>query len=169
MSRVEQIAERLRNTAPARWLALRERNEQRIIVGLGLVTLVTVLWLGVWKPISDWRTVEHNRYSNAQATLDWMRANEARARERARASATQSQDRSLIPLITRAAEAQGLQLTRLQPEASGAVSVVLQGQPFNDVVRWLHQLEENNGIAVTRVAFDADARPGFVNAQVRLQ
>ena len=163
------LGERLKTTAPARWLAGRERSEQRIILGLAALTFITVLWLGIWKPVSDWRAVEHNRFSNAQATLDWMRANETRARELARSRSTQSGERSLMPLITRSAEVQGLQLTRLQPEAGGSVSVVLQAQPFNDVVRWLHQLEQNNGITVARVAFDADANPGFVNAQLRLQ
>ena len=56
-------------------------DEQWVIVGLAAVTVIAVLWLGIWKPISDWRDVEHNRYRNAQIALDWMHANEARARE----------------------------------------------------------------------------------------
>jgi len=169
MSRVDALLDRLRTSPPARWLATRERNEQTIIVALGAVTLVTVLWLGIWKPVSDWREVEHNRFGNAQSTLDWMRANEARAREFAQTGDAQAGGRSLIPLITRSAEVQGLTLTRLQPETNGSVSVVLQAQPFNEVLRWLHQLEQNNGVNVSRVAFDTDANPGYVNAQIRLQ
>lgn len=169
MSLYELIFEKLPASAPARWLASRERNEQWVILALTATTVVVILWLGIWKPISDWREVEHNRFSNAQATLDWMRANEARARELARAGSAQGGERSLIPLITRSAELQSLQLTRLQPEPNGAVSVVLQSQPFNEVLRWLHQLEQNNGITVTRVSFDAETEPGFVNAQIRLQ
>jgi general secretion pathway protein M len=163
------LAERLRASAASRWLAGREPGEQRIILALGAAIVVTVAWLGVWKPVSDWREREDNRFRNAQATLDWMRANEARARELVRTRSSESGERSLMPLITRAAEVHGLQLTRLQPEAGGSVSVVLQAQPFNEVVRWLHQLEQNNGISVARVAFDADANPGYVNAQIRLR
>jgi type II secretory pathway component PulM len=168
MSRFFLMLERLQASAPGRWLAGRERDEQRLILALIGVVILTVLWLSVWKPVADWRAQEDNRYRNAQATLDWMRANEARARELAR-SGSQVGERSLIPLITRSAELQGITLTRLQPEATGAVSIVLQGQSFNDVVRWLHQLEENNGVTVARVAFDADTRAGLVNAQIRLQ
>ena len=169
MTRFAGMTERLRGSSVARWLRGRERNEQRVILALGAATLLTVLWLGIWKPVSDWREVEHNRLLNAQTTLDWMRANEAQARERAATRSAESGERSLMPLITRSAEVQGLQLTRLQPEAGGTVNVVLQAQPFNEVIRWLHQLEQNNGITVARVAFDADANPGFVNAQIRLQ
>ena len=169
MSLYTLVFERLPASAPARWLASRERNEQWVILALAAISVVVVLWLGIWKPVSDWREVEHNRFRNAQAALDWMRANEAHARELAETGNADGGGRSLIPLITRSAEVQGLQLTRLQPEASGAVSVVLQSQPFNQVVRWLHQLEQNNGITVARVAFDADTEAGFVSAQIRLQ
>jgi len=169
MSRFDALFERLRDSAAGRWLVGRERSEQRVIVGLAAATVLTVLWLGIWKPVSDWREVEANRFRNAQATLDWMRANEARARELAATRSAQGGERSLMPMITRSAEVQGVQLTRLQPEAGGSVSVVLQAQPFNEVVRWLYQLEQNNGVSVARVAFDADTNPGFVNAQIRLQ
>jgi len=169
MSRLQTLRLQLRASGAGRWFLGREQSEQRIILALGSAVVLVVLWLGIWKPVSDWRDIEDNRYRSAQTTLDWMRANESRAREIARAGSAQAGERSLIPVITRSAEVQGLQLTRLQPEASGAVSVVLQGQSFNDVVRWLQQLEENNGVTVMRVAFDADTQPGLVNAQIRFQ
>jgi len=163
------IFTRIPASAPARWLAGRERNEQWVILGLAAVTCIVVLWLGIWKPINDWRDIEHNRYRNAQMTLDWMRANEARAREFSAAGKAGGGARQLIPVITRSAEVQNLQLTRLQPEDSGAVSVVLQSQPFNQVVKWLHQLEQNNSVTVARASFDAETEPGLVSAQIRLQ
>ena len=66
-------------------------------------------------------------------------------------------------------QAEGLVLSRLQPESNGAVSVVLQGQEFNAVIRWLHRLQETNGVSIQRVSLDADGRPGYVNAQLRLR
>ena len=74
-----------------------------------------------------------------------------------------------MPIITRTADAQGLQLNRLQPETNGVVSVVLQAQPFNDIVSWVAQLNENNGVTVLRASVDSQGMPGYVNAQVRFQ
>jgi general secretion pathway protein M len=153
-----------------RWYLGREQNEQHIILALTILVVVSILWLAVWQPVSNWRETAHNRYQNAQAQLDWMKANEQRARGMARSAAgSGGAGRSLLPIITRSAEAQGIQVNRLQPEANGVVSVSIQGQPFNDLLRWLHQLQENNGVAVLRLAVDADERPGIVNAQIRLQ
>lgn len=164
-----RLTERFETSAAGRWFAGREPNEQRIIVALACVIGVLVLWGGVWKPVSDWRAVEDNRYRNAQADHDWLRANETRARSVAGGGDAGSGPRNVLQIITRSAEAQGILVNRVQPEGgTGAVSVAIQGQPFNELVRWLHQLEENNGVTVQRLAVDAEGRPGIVNAQIRL-
>ena len=150
------------------WYRSKDVRDQRVIQGLLTVTLATAIWLGVWKPVSDWRDIQRNRLENARATLEWMQVNESRAREVAAAQANAQGDRALLPMITRSAAAAGLALTRVQPEADNAVSIMLQSQTFDAVVRWLNQLEQNNGIIVSRVAFDA-AGPGLVNAQLRLE
>jgi len=169
MSILARLQQRLLSSAAGRWYAEREPNEQRVVLALTAAVILTIVWLGIWKPISDWRTLEHNRYQNAQSLLDWMRANEARAREAARSGGPRSGNRSVLPVITRSAEAQGIRLNRLQPESNAVVSVVIQSQPFNEVLSWLHQLQENNGISIQRLSVDAEGTPGLINAQIRLQ
>lgn len=169
MSVIANLQQRFEVSAPGRWYAARESGERRVILALTVAVALTILWLGVWKPVSDWRATEHNRYQNAQALLDWMRANEARAREAARSGGPQSGNRSVLPVITRSAEAQGIRLNRLQPESNGVVSVVIQAQPFNEVLQWLQQLQENNDITIQRLSVDAEGTSGLVNAQIRLQ
>jgi general secretion pathway protein M len=150
------------------WYRTKDPRDQRVIQILVAATLLTIIWLGIWKPVSDWRDVQKNRLENARTTLEWMKLNEIRAREVAAAQASEAGDRALLPMITRSAAAAGLALTRVQPEADNAVSITLQNQGFEAVIRWLNQLEQNNGVVVSRVAFDV-AGPGRVNAQLRLQ
>lgn len=169
MSWSAQLQQRFLASPLGRWYLGREPQEQRVVLALAVVVAVSLLWLVIWKPISDWRETSDNRYRNAQAQLDWMKANEARGRAVARAGASAGGGRSLLPIITRSAQAQGIQVNRLQPESNGVVSVSIQNQPFNDLLRWLHQLQENNGVAVLRLAVDAQDRPGIVSAQIRLQ
>jgi general secretion pathway protein M len=97
-----------------------------------------------------------------------MKLNEAEARRMAKAPKPEG-ERSVLPVITRSAEANGLKLNRLQPEANGVVSVVIQNQPFRNVMEWLQQLEENNGISVEQASIDQQGPPGRVNAQIRLR
>ena len=166
---IEGLTQRVQATGAWRWYAGREPHERPVIAGLGLIIALVLLWAVIWKPISDWQTVQTNRYQNAQTTWDWMQANEARARARgSQSSGASSSERSLLPLVTREANNQGIRLNRLQPEADGAVSVVVQGQPFNAVVQWLASLENSHNISVQRISVDAEGKPGLINAQIRL-
>ena len=165
----EALQQQLRDFAVMKWYAGRDAKERPIIAGLAAAVVILLLWSVVWKPLSDWRDIASSRYENAQSLYDWMRANAAGAR-RAAIAATRGGDtrRSILPMITRAANGQGLVLNRLQPETNGAVSVVVQGQSFNALLTWLNQLQENNGIFVQRISLDAEGHPGLVNAQLRL-
>ena len=166
----ETLKSQLDNSAIMRWYAGREPNEQPIIAALaGLVGLL-ILWGLIWQPVSDWQNLEQNRYANAQSLWDWVQANEQDARAAARSSSPGvASQRSLLPVITRAANTRGLKLSRLQPESDGAVSVVLQAQPFNDMLEWLAELEQRSQVSVQRITLDAEGQPGLINAQVRLQ
>jgi general secretion pathway protein M len=169
MSLFHQMTQQVQGTAAWRWYAGREAHERPIIAGLMFLIVASLFWIAIWKPISDWRLLETNRYQNAQSAWEWMQANEANARARARQSANvPASERSLMPLVTREANAQGIRLNRLQPESDGAVSVVLQAQPFNTVVEWLDRLQKTHSIEVQRISLDAEGQPGLVNAQIRL-
>lgn len=162
----EQQLDSLKRSPTGRWFYGRERSEQRILVGLGGLVMVTILWSGVWKPVSDWREISVNRQQNAEQLHDWLLANESAARKAA--STTPNQSRSLTPIITRTASAHQISVSRLQPESNGVVSVVLQQQSFNKIIAWVAQMEENNGVSVERASLDRVEAPGFVNAQIRL-
>lgn len=170
MSRLQSTLASLRTSAIGRWFYGRERSEQLIIAAVAALVLVSLLWLAVWKPISDWQVLEANRHQNAQQLLDWMRKNEQAAIQATRSGNPANQGgRALIPVITRAADAHDLRLNRLQPDSNGVISVVLQQQSFNQIMRWVAQLNENNGVSIDRATFDSEDAPGYVNAQLRLQ
>ena len=169
MSLFYNMTQQVQGTAAWRWYAGREPHERPIIAGVVFLIVASLFWIAIWKPISDWRLLEANRYQNAQSTWEWMQANESNARARASQNAgTPASERSLMPLVTREANAQGIRLNRLQPESDGAVSVVLQAQPFNTVVEWLDRLQKTHSIEVQRISLDAEGQPGLVNAQIRL-
>ena len=166
----QQIKNAWLNSSAGRWYAGREPTDRLVIRLLTLIVGLLVFWSLVWKPVSDWRTFENNRFENAQSVLDWVYANEARLRVAIKSQSPQGGARpSLLPVITRAADAQGLSLNRLQPDASGTVTVHLQAQPFSEVMKWVHNLQENNSVTILRISVDAQGEPGYVNAQVRLQ
>ncbi len=169
MSLIDNLFAQVRETGAWRWYANRDSSERPIIAGVALLVLAAVIWLAIWKPISDWRAVEANRLQNAQATWQFIKTNEQAARARSRQAASgNTGQRSLLPVVTREANAKGIRLNRLQPESDGAVSVVLQAQPFNGMIEWLARLQTTHQVTVQRISVDAEGKPGLVNAQIRL-
>ncbi len=168
MSVVAKITQTFRQSAIGSWFYGREANEQKIISAVVGLILLSVLWAGVWKPVADWQYVETNRQQNAQQLLDWLRVNEQAAKQSAANATSNRGSRALIPVITKAADAHNIKVNRLQPESNGVISVVLQQQSFNQIMQWVAQLNENNGVSVERASFDSQDLPGYVNAQIRL-
>jgi len=167
---LEPLFARVNQSAAMRWYQGREPQERPIIAGLAAVVVLSLFWLLIWKPLADWQELSENRYSNALDTWEWVQANEARARQAAGGNGpATAREGSLLPLITRLANSRGLTLSRLQPEADGAVSVVLQAQPFNLMLQWLDDLQQQHSVVVQRVSLDAEGNPGLINAQLRLQ
>ncbi|MEJ2089843.1 MAG: type II secretion system protein GspM, partial [Gammaproteobacteria bacterium] len=72
MSVFDSISQRVQGTQAWRWYASREPSERPIIAGVVLLTVAALFWLAIWKPVSDWRALETNRYQNAQDTWEWM-------------------------------------------------------------------------------------------------
>jgi general secretion pathway protein M len=158
--------QRLANSSLGRAYLDRSDPDRRSIAILAVIFGLAIAWLVLWKPVSDWHRDTVSRLAVVQSTLDYVRANEAVARRMAEQGAGSEQS-SLIPVITRAANAQQLTLNRLQPEEGGVLNVILEGQPFDKVYQWITQLEENNGVRARWVSIRSEDRAGYVNAQIR--
>jgi general secretion pathway protein M len=163
--------ERWHASVAGRWLAGLESRDRLIVLSLAGLFAVAVLTLGVIGPIHEWSSKQSARYERQLALLDWMRLNEAPARaagRKAPGGAAATAGGSLLTLVANTAAAQGIQLTRYQPEAGGGVSVVLQRQEFNAIVRWLTAMQREQQVRVRQLSIDAHGEPGLVNARINL-
>ena len=159
-----------RESSAGRWWRTKAGHERLIYAVLAAVVTAALLWIAAWRPLVDWHAQEMRRLDNAQRLLEWMTLNEERARAAAKGEGQRNEagTGSILPAITQAAEAAGIRLARLQPESGGAVSVSLEQQPFDQVVAWLANLSDGNGVRVVQASLDAHRAPGFINAQLRL-
>ena len=147
----------------------RDLSERRIILGLCLLVCAVVIWGMIWQPLANWSNGEQARHQRQQSLLEWLQANEQDARSAAKLEPGDTKADGLLTVVSRTAAQANLKLTRFQPESSGGVSVVLQKQGFNDIVRWLDNLQSNEGVKVVQASLDADALSGRVNARFSLR
>ena len=158
----------------AYWNNLQAR-EQRILLAGGLVLLVAAVFLGVVEPLLENREQSRDQLSQARAELAWMQAHApqvaaARNREPAPGNRrTNLEGRSLIAHVDASARAFGLgeHLARARPGETG-VTVHLEGAPYNDLMRWLGELQREDGVVPGRILLERVVEPGRVNAELFL-
>ena len=164
----DRIDTAVRTSAAGRWFASLERNE-RVMVTLLLAFLgVTLLYLAMWRPLSEWSDRADAAYQHQIALLDWMHLHESEARAAGQRSDATPESGSLLTLVANSAARAGIQLLRYQPEASGGVSVVLQNQPFNALISWIAELAQDDHVTVKQISIDAQNESGLVNARINL-
>lgn len=154
-----------------------QRREQRILLAGGLVLLMAVGFLGAVEPLLDSREQARDRLVEARAELAWMQANAAAAsaaatRDNSPAQAGQRprlEGRSLIAHVDASARASGLgeHLARARPSETG-VNVHLEAAPYDALMRWLGELEQEDSVVPGRILLERVIDPGRVNAELFL-
>ncbi|MCB1697581.1 MAG: type II secretion system protein M, partial [Halioglobus sp.] len=76
--------------------------------------------------------------------------------------------RNLTALVNQSTGRHGLQVSRLQPNSRGDIQVRLENAVFDDLLAWLDELENREGLLVTEVAITQSGTTGRVNATIRI-
>ncbi len=79
-----------------------------------------------------------------------------------------TQKRNLTSLINRSTSRLDLPVSRLQPNSRGEIQVRLENAVFDDILRWLHEMEYSEGLMVREVSITQSGAVGRVNASVRI-
>lgn len=171
MNIAEMVSERFASSGAGRWFKAQTPRDRSLLILLAGFLVLVVLWLAVWQPVSEWRDSAVSSQQRLQSDLEFMQRTVSRARGKAQSSqAERGRSRPTLTIITRSAASAGLNITRARPEGGGETySVTFEGKPFNDILQWLSDLSENNGIVVRDASVSTDSTPGYVNARFALQ
>ena len=144
-------------------------RDQRIVQGVAALFCATLFYALIWRPAHAWREVNATRYAANVQLLQWLHDNEAQARQtNALGAGGHGPGESLLAVVGSVARELGLTLSRFQPEGAGGVSVVLQDEEFDKVLRFVDRLEARHGLTVRQFSFDRKS-PGHVAARLVIQ
>ncbi len=157
---------RWRQSALGRRFDALESRERDVVTVLALVIAAAIFYVAIWQPVADFSARAEARYARELAVLDYLRTNEAAARDAGRRGGGAAAGvGSILTVVADTAAAAGIQLTRYQNETGGGLSIVLQDQNFDAVLRWLADLERD-GRRIRQLSVDAQGNPGRVNARI---
>ncbi|MDC9818676.1 type II secretion system protein M [Pectobacterium polonicum] len=151
------------NELRQRWQAMSQRERQLMVVCAAMLLLCLVYYAIVqpWQLREDlWeRTI-----SREQQTVNWMQKQASSIPQENQAQGENSQRETSLPiLISQSTQRYGLSVVRLQPQGNQA-SVTLAQSDFNSLLRWLSELERQNGVRVVSLDVNAvEQSPGMVD------
>ena len=145
-------------------------RERLMVAAATLVVVVTVAYLALWEPVVK---AQHER----RAALERARALSVRLEEAAaRVGSLAAPDRqvdlstSLLAAVDRTsrADALGKAPSRMQPEGDREVKVWFDDVGFDNLLRWLQELESRYDIGPNRAEIERGDSAGTVDARLTL-
>jgi general secretion pathway protein M len=139
------------------WWRDRNLREQRMLLVMFALLAVTILWLGIYRPVQDALSDAHARHQEAVIRLGDVQA-QANALKAVQKSGLPTQLAPLLPIVTESATDAGFANATIAPQGERRVSVSIPSARPAPVLAWLAALEAQ-GIVVERLSARANADP----------
>lgn len=151
------------------WLRSLAPRERVMVLLCGAVVLLTLLYVAGWKPLVDAHVRREDALERARgiATRIEQAAVEVRAAGPARSVDSSTSLVAAVDQTSRSAVL-GKAPSRVQPEGEKEVKVWIDDVPFDNLLRWLQELETKFGIGTSSAEIERSAAPGMVNVRVTL-
>jgi type II secretory pathway component PulM len=152
------------------WFLQLSQREQLSLLVLAVALSLYLLYMLVWSPLSGQRDRLEAQNRGVAASLQRVDAMvsevlQLRAGEGRSGAGTR---RNLTSLINQSTGRMQLAVTRLQPNSRGEIQVRFEAAAFDDLLRWLYEMESGEGLLVREVSITQSGSTGRVNATVRL-
>lgn len=152
-------------------------NRERWLVGGGSgLALVLLLYTLIWQPFQGRLERLRQTVAEQRADLAWMHRAAAEVKRLGNVPADprpgRSQDagRSLLIVVDQTARKAGLgtAVKRVEPQSDNKIRVWLEQVDFDQLVRWLEELRQEQGIQIANAIMDRQTS-GKVDARLILQ
>jgi general secretion pathway protein M len=138
------------------WWRGRSRREKRLLVVLGFLFGLVIAWLLVVRPLGDSLAAARERHGAAVIALAEARAN-AETIGRLERDPPASLGGPVEQVVVQSASAAGFQLSRIQAEGAGKVSLAIEAARPQALFAWVSEMETGRGLIVDTLAANANS------------
>ena len=150
------------------WFSQLNQREQLSLLLLSLALLVYLLYILVLSPLESEREqliAQNSAVTESQGRVDAMVSQLLQLRE---GGAKAGAKRNLTSVINQSTSRLQLPVMRLQPNSRGEIQVRIENASFNDVLKWLNEMEYTESLLVREVSVTPAASAGRINITVRI-
>ncbi len=139
------------------WSGLQASEQRTLLIG-GIVLAVMGFYFLIWEPVHNEVADLEKQVAEQKAIKAWMQQAAVDVKQMQRSGQRQaiSGGRSMLAVVDQTVKRSGLggALKRLEPEGETAVRVWLEQASFDDVMRWLIQIEGQYGLHADTLTID---------------
>ena len=148
-------------------LAPRERN---LVYAAAALLAIAVVYFAVVLPVTSAARHREARIVQKTSDLAWMRQVAPQVMAAAAAGGGTASDESLVVLVDRTARESGIgsSIRDQTPAGQNGLQLRLEGAPFDLLMAWLANLQQQHGVRVDGAIIGAANAPGLVNANLTL-
>jgi type II secretory pathway component PulM len=150
------------------WFAQLNQREQMSVLALGIVVGIYLVYILVWSPLATKRdelAVQNTAIAESQVRVDAMVSELMQIRQSGVKTGTK---RNLTSVINESTSRLQLPVIRLQPNSRGEIQVRLENAVFDDVLKWLYEIEYTEHMLVREVSLTQSNTAGLVNVTARI-
>jgi len=150
------------------WFAQLNQREQMSLLVLGVAVFLYLMYIFIWSPLDTRReqlAVQNTAIAESQVRVDSMVSQLLELRE---GGAKAGAKRNLTSVINESTSRFQLPVIRLQPNSRGEIQVRVENALFDDVMKWLHEMEYGQSLLVREVSVTPANSAGRVNVTVRI-
>jgi general secretion pathway protein M len=127
------------------WWRERSLREQRLLLVMGALLAVTILWLGIYRPLQNGLSAARERHQEAVVRLGEVKG-QAEALRSLRGSGSRGADGPFAAIVTASAGEAGFANATVAPQGDGRATVSIPSARPAPLLRWLAEIEAGGAI-----------------------
>ena len=150
------------------WFEQFNQREQILLLGAAVAVALYLLLVAVWRPVNGMREEMAQRNEQLADALGRVQLMVAELKQLQGNGGAKRASRNLNQVINRSTASYSLRPSRIQPNSRGEVQIRFEDASFENLLRWLYQLEQEEGLLLVDVSLTQADRGGLVNANIRI-
>jgi len=148
-------------------LAPRERN---LVYAAAALLGIAIIYFAIVLPVTSAARQREARIVQKTSDVAWMRQVAPQVMAAAAAGSGMASDESLVVLVDRTARESGIgsSIRDQTPAGQNGLQLRLEGAPFDLLMAWLANLQQQHAVRVDGAIIGATSAPGLVNANLTL-
>jgi type II secretory pathway component PulM len=149
------------------WFQQHNQREQIYLLLCAAAVTLYLLFVGLWQPIASMRADMASQNERVAQSLMKVQSMVGELKQ-LRAGGGSQGDVNLNQMINVSTSKHSIAPTRIQPSSRGDTQVRFEDVKLENFLRWLHQLEHVDKLAIRELSINQGQRGGLVNASVRI-